>query len=378
MEFRINTVELQRVIRLLGVSAKPNSDDISEKVSIEAKDDKVKFLSTNSLTSIEVESPAKVSSPGKSIVKYGKIISFITSYVPWVDTHGAKEFLIKSTSKSVVISVDNVYKDGKVSKGLLKLTTLDNYNVPKPRAFEKDSFILNSGIFKSAISKVVYAVGHNQTQKTVLQGVFVQFDEDSIYFAGANGRLLSEYKISNPSSLKEGSFIFRHDGVMALKRALGEETQMFWDVTSDKQIKVKFDNVCFWGRKIVGHEFPTYRSIFDTFENKIVVEKGKILSSIYPLLDALDDTDNNRLSVELKDGELSFYCKSASIVCDTEIDFKGDFKIDINGRFLKDTIEPIADDIILIKFSNKSSPLIFDSGNFENQKAAIMPVGGGS
>jgi DNA polymerase III sliding clamp (beta) subunit (PCNA family) len=178
--------------------------------------------------------------------------------------------------------------------------------------------------------------------------------------------------------MKEGHFIFRHDGVMALKRALGEETQMFWDVTSDKQIKVRFDNVCFWGRKIVGHEFPVYRNIFDTFENKIVVEKKKIISSIYPMLDVLDDTDNNRLSIEIKDGELSFYCPSASITCDTDIDFKDNFKIDINGRFLKETIEPIADDIILIKFSSASSPLIFDSANFENQKAAIMPVGGGS
>jgi DNA polymerase III sliding clamp (beta) subunit (PCNA family) len=378
MEFRINTVELQRAIRLLGVSAKPNSDDISERISIEAENDKVKFLTTNTLTSIEVESPAEVLSPGESVIKYGKIVSFVTSYNPWSDTYGAKDFLIKDTKKGITISVDNIYEDGKVSKGLLKLATLDSYRTPKPRAFENDSFILNSGIFKSAISKVVYAVGHNQTQKTVLQGMFIQFDKDSIYFAGANGRLLSEYKISNPSSMKEGHFIFRHDGVMALKRALGEETQMFWDVTSDKQIKVRFDNVCFWGRKIVGHEFPVYRNIFDTFENKIVVEKKKIISSIYPMLDVLDDTDNNRLSIEIKDGELSFYCPSASITCDTDIDFKDNFKIDINGRFLKETIEPIADDIILIKFSSASSPLIFDSANFENQKAAIMPVGGGS
>jgi DNA polymerase III sliding clamp (beta) subunit (PCNA family) len=121
-----------------------------------------------------------------------------------------------------------------------------------------------------------------------------------------------------------------------------------------------------------------YRNIFDSFENKIVVEKKKILNSIYPMLDVLDDTDNNRLSIEIKDRELSFYCKSASITCDTEVDFEGEFKIDINGRFLKDTVEPIVDDIILIKFSSDSAPLIFDSGNFENQKAAIMPVGGGS
>ncbi len=379
MEFRISTFELQKAVRLLGVSARANADDFSERVIIEANEDNiVRFLSTNNLTSIEVESPAKVSSPGETTIQYGKIHSFVQSYTPWMDTYGAKEFLINSTSKGVTVSVDNVYEDGKISKGNLKLVTLNGCNTPKPKTFESDTFILNSSIFKNAVSKVVYAVGHGQTQRTVLQGVFIQFDEDSIYFAGANGTLLSEYRINNPSDHKEGSFIFRHDGVMALKRALGEETQMFWDVSSDRQVKVKFDNVCFWGRKIVGYDFPVYRNIFDTFDNKIVVEKKKILNSVYPLLGVLDDSDNHRLSIEIKDGELSFYCKTASIVCDTDVDFDGSFKIDINGSFLKETVEPIADDIILMKFSDRTKPLILDSGNFENQKAAIMPISGGN
>ncbi len=379
MEFRISTFELQKAVRLLGVSARVNTEDFSERVIIEANEDNiVKFLSTNNLTSIEVESPAEVISPGEITIQYGKIVAFVTSYVPWTDTHGAKEFLVKGTDKGMTIAVDNVYEDGKVSKGKLKLAILDGYSTPRPRVFKNDTFVLNSGIFKNAISKVVYAVGYGQTQRTVLQGVFIQFDKDSIYFAGANGTLLSEYRINNPSDHKEGSFIFRHDGVMALKRALGEETQMFWDISSEGQVKVKFDNVCFWGRKIVGHDFPVYRNIFDTFDNKIVIEKKKILNSIYPLLGVLDDSDNSRLSIEIKDRELSFYCKAASVVCDTDVDFDASFKIDINGTFLKETVEPIEDDIILMKFSNSSKPLVLDSGNFENQKAAIMPVSGGN
>ena len=41
---------------------------------------------------------------------------------------------------------------------------------------------------------------------------------------------------------------------------------------------------------------------------------------------------------------------------------------------MKETVEHIKDDKVLLKFSNETGCLVFDSSNFENQKALITHI----
>ena len=64
----------------------------------------------------------------------------------------------------------------------------------------------------------------------------------------------------------------------------------------------------------------------------------------------------------------------ANFICD-DVDFKeADFIVDVNGSFLKQTVEAIRDDKLLIKFSDDKGPVIFDSGNFQDQKGVVTPI----
>jgi DNA polymerase III sliding clamp (beta) subunit (PCNA family) len=130
----------------------------------------------------------------------------------------------------------------------------------------------------------------------------------------------------------------------------------------------------FWGRNIIGTEFPDYRSILESFTNTIILDKEILLSCLLPFADVLNSDDNYRLTFSLEDSQMSLSCDVADFNYDEKVDFSGKFVIDVNGQFMMQTIEAIKDDKISIHFSDSNGPLIFNSSNFEDQAALIAPI----
>jgi hypothetical protein len=374
MEFLIDTAELQRIAGLLSVAAKMNTDDPSGRIYINAKEDNsVLFLANNGETGISVVSTkATVKESDSVVISYGKTKSFITSFTPWNETYGAKEFCFKSTEAGMFITVVNVNEDGKKSKGRLKLDTYDVHSVRRPEPFKKADFILNSSIFKAALNKVLYAIDPHDS-RSFIRGMNVRFDNDYIYFAGTNGTKLSEYKIKNISELKKGSFIFRHDFIMGLRRALGDETQIFFEIEKGK-IKVSFDDVYFWGNLIIGENYPDYSDNLVDFTDVIRLNKDVLMNILIPSKDVFNPDDYHRITFHIDDKKLKIYNDYASFEYEGEIECPREFIIDVSGASMLDTISAIKDDVLLLKFSNDMGCLIFDSGNFEDQKALITPI----
>jgi DNA polymerase III sliding clamp (beta) subunit (PCNA family) len=185
--------------------------------------------------------------------------------------------------------------------------------------------------------------------------------------------VLSEYQIKNISDLTEGSFILKYDFIMGLKRLLGEETQLFFEI-NDKVINVKFDDIIFTGKPLVGYTYPEYQSALTGFEKSIVVNKEILMSNVSPFVDILDPDDYYRLTFSIKNGQLVFESDQARFVTEQDINSDVELIIDVNGLLMKETIEHIKDDKILLKFSNQTGCLIFDSSHLENQKALITHI----
>lgn len=375
MKFCISTSELQYIIKLLGVTAKINTVDVEGRIFIEATDKGVvNFFSNGGSTSVLYTiKDVKVEVPGEIAVLYSKVRSFITSFKPWSGESGAKEFCFDLKDSGLYIAVANTQTDGKVIKGKIKADRFPPESIQKPNQSDETTFILNSLIFKEAINKVVYAIDPQDFNKHALQGMSVQFDNDYIYFAGTNGKVLSEYTVKNNSELKTGSFILKYDFIMGLRRVLMEETQLFFEI-NDKQINVKFDNVVFTGRLLVGYVYPEYKSILDAFEKEIILSKEVLMGNILPFMDILNPDDYNRLTFSIKNKQLTFENDYGKFTSEQEIDPSIDFIIDVNGILIKETIEHIKDDKILLKFSDETGCLIFDSSNFKDQKSLITHI----
>jgi DNA polymerase III sliding clamp (beta) subunit (PCNA family) len=374
MNFSIETAEMQKIVKLLGVTAQVSTQDFRGMVLIEAsKDEGILFVSNNNSTAISVlSSKAKVITPGTVSILFNKIKSFVTAFQPWNGDYGAKEFNFIFSDDNLEMFVSNVHENGERSEGNIRLDYYDPYIVEKPAPFGEADFILNSNIFKSAVNKVSYAMNPNES-KRFIQGMNLKFDKDNICFVGTDGVMLSEYKVKNISDVESGSHILYHDFIAGLKRALGEETQIFFEI-QDRVIKAKFDNACFYGKLNIGHTYPPYEEKLKEFKNSIKISKEILMNNLMPFNDILDDEDNSRLTFSLKGGKLTIYNDDASFTCNYDIDYKKDFIIDLNGKKVIQTIDAVKDDVILIKFTDEFSHIIFDSGNFENQAGLITHI----
>lgn len=376
MEFFIDTVELQRVVKCMSVVAKTNASDITGRLLLEVSDSSVEFLINNRSTALYyISNKVKIVSTGSVSFAYDKIKTFISSIKAWDGKSGAKEILIVSDDKQTELFVTIVYENGKTSKNKLKVVNYSASLIPKPPTFGKATFVLNSTIFRHAINKVLYAINPSlDFSVAVLQGMNIKFDTDSIYFAGSDGKVLSEYQVKNVNeAFVEKDITLQHDFITGLRRLLVDDIQMMWEIT-DKTVAVKFDDVVFIGRKIVGHDYPDYKSALGRFDNSISIEREALLSSLLSFSDVFDSEDHNRIIFEIKDNYVILYNDSAKVEIDFDNAKELKFVIDINGRLLMQTLEAIKDDEILIKFSNENGVLIFDSNTFEDQKSLITPL----
>jgi DNA polymerase III sliding clamp (beta) subunit (PCNA family) len=362
-------------MKLMGVVAKANAADSSGRLLIDAQEDHVEILSNNGSTALYYDSyETKVVEPGVVSFNYSKIKSFVSSFKIWNGTAGAKSFTFKATDKATTITVDNIYENGKVSKGKLRLANFNPALINRLPKFKKADFILNSTIFRAATSKVLYAINPNMDYSlNALQGMNISFDDDQIYFVGSDSRVLSEYMVKNVSDRAEGNVTLQYDFIMGLRRLLVDDLQLFWEIDGHR-VAVKCNDMVFIGRCIIGHEYPDYKNALDAYQDRINIRKDVFMDLLLPFTDILDAEDNFRLTFAIKDKTIKVFNDQANFELDQDIAGGLDFAIDLNGRLLMQTVDAIKDDHILLKFTDENKVIIFDSCTFEDQKALITPL----
>lgn len=375
MKFSISVVELQRVVKLFSMVVRANALDSTGRVLIDAREDGVEFVANSGVTDITcfVDS-AQVEELGVTSITYNKIKSFVSSFIPWDGEAGASTFKLKKFDKTTNITVDNVYPGGRVSKAKLSLTNFNPDLMKRPKPFGTAEFSMNARIFREAASKVSYAIDPMaDSTLPALQGMSMTFNEENIIFAGTNGTVLSEYSVTNESDYVNNSFILSYDFLMGLRRMITDDKQLLWELKGSR-VAVKFDDVVFSGRLIVGHEYPEYKHTFEIFSDKVRLGKDVFMHVLMPLIDVLNPDDNFRLTFEIKDKNVKAFNDQANIDIELDIDGGRDFSIDVNGRLMKQVVEAINDESILMKFSDADGVLIFDSAHEENQKSLVSPL----
>lgn len=379
MDFKIETMEMQYVSKMLGLVAAQGTTEPSGRVLIETTDDgKVVFIANNYEKEIAVTyttDKVLINTAGSMSIPYKNIKSFVASFVPWVEDdgvgHGTKEFRLFKKDSSIFITASSKYQNGKRSTGKLKLNSFDPFDMFKPISFSAPTFVLNGGIFRTAVDKVSYSIDPNETREFI-QGMNIDFQSEDICFVGCNGLLLSTYKIKNISKLNEVNHVLKPAFVNCVRRIITDESQIFFDIDDDRVI-AKFDDVEVHGRTVVGSQYPDYASAFKTVTNSISVDKEILWNNILPIKDSLDSDDNNRLTMEIKDGNMRVYNDFADFDCG-DVSYEGEFVADVNGEFVLQTLKSIKDDKITIEFSNEDGCIVFDSANFNDQAALVTPV----
>ncbi len=373
IDFSIKAEEMQRIISILSVSAKLNAVDLTGRILITATKSKITFLNNSAATAVEVSSDTStINEVGECAILFSNLRSFVNSFYPWDGKTGVKLFKLAMSGEQLILKVTNYFADNKKSYGRLKLQTFDTYTIAHPKVFENATFVLSSSLIKTAVNTVIYAINPNEFRINI-QGLNIQFDDKYISFAGTNGYMLSQYKIENRGILKSGNFTISYNYIMGLKRLIGDNDQVLFEL-DDKEIRAKIGNVGYWGRLIVGHPYPDYNKEFEKYTDSIVISKEMFLSSLRPFIDTLNSDDNNRLRLSIAKGNLVLQNEIAKFNYGADLDYTGDFAIDVNGKFLLNTIDAISDEEVGLSFSNQSGSLIFYSNVHKDHKALITPI----
>ena len=371
MEFNIDVQELQYVVKLLALTAVRNTTDTKGRILIEAKDNKVLFLSNNGNVAIEYYSDtSEIKNEGITSIVLNNLYSFILPFQPWNGIFGSDRARIKTTKNALNIFIDYKFEDGSTSKNKLRLDLWDTA-IARPDRFGNANIILNSHTMKIAITKVLYAIDPGEVRGP-LQGMRVDFDEEHVNFVGTTGVMLSEYKIKTDTEVD--SFTSKHDFMNVLSKALpADDTQLFIEV-DDSKIRAKFGNVYIEGSQNIGHEYPKYKSALDSFTDTILLNKKAMSASLAPIQEILDQDDNCRITMHIKDKKMRIFSENTDFEYDGELDYDKEFIADLNGRLLKQTIDAIAGDDLVLRCSDEDSALIFDSAIHENQNSLLTPI----
>ncbi|HLD90909.1 MAG TPA: DNA polymerase III subunit beta [Patescibacteria group bacterium] len=374
MEFFIETQELQKIVNQLGVSAKANATDNSGRILVEvSKSEGVLFTVVGPSTSLTiVAEKVDIMEEGSVALLYSKLKSSINPFISWDGETGTKGFQFKLTGSDLIVKVKTVHIGGKASSGRIKFDTFQTYTIAKPAAFNDATFTLNSNMLKTAIGKVLYSINPAES-RIPLRGMCLTFSDNKIAFAGTDGMRLSEYITDNTTKISEGTYIISHDYIMGIRRLLSEETHIAFAI-NDGKIATKFDNITYWGKLIIGHDYPIYEKEFAKFNHTLLINKEVLMNSLRPFMGILNAEDHNRLTLDINDHKLTLYNDYANFVCAEELEVDANLSIDLNGVFIAQTIDAINDDKLLLKFSNAKGSLIIDGGTFGDQKSLVTYI----
>jgi len=376
MKFSIPVNELQGIVNLLVITAKINTVEPQGRILIEVDDNSVLFLSNNFSTGLSIHTKnVSVAETGRASVVFSKLKSFVTPFSSWDEDkkEGAKDFVFKGDERNVIVSVKNTFANGKVSNGRMKLKVFNAAGINKFSDFETPTFTLNSDAMKTAISKVLYAIDSN-CMSAPLRGMCLKFTKDKIHFAGTDGRALSEFVIDNTCNLDDKMVVIKLDFIMGLRRLLMSDAELEFEVT-EKDIKMRVGDIIFWGKIIIGNEYPEYGSIFDDYEEEVIVPKTVFLSNIMPFMDSLDQKDYFRISIKIENKKLTFFNDDGNFICDCEFEFSDELTIDLDGNLLLKTLDAIKAEDISMRFSrDPSKNVFFDSALYHDQKSLIVPL----
>jgi DNA polymerase III sliding clamp (beta) subunit (PCNA family) len=376
MDFRISTASLQQAVKNIGIVARINTTDPTGLVLISAQDNSVTFAAKNDNSISCTYTDVSVKTKGEVAVEFGKFKSFIMPIQPWNEEYGSKECHIRfEGERKLKVTTSQKHINNKTTEGRLTLPKFDPFVIRMPSPFGEVSFTLSARLFKDAINKTIYTIDPNDS-RPFLQGIYMTFDASKVNFVGTNGRLLSEFDIQDvgaAGSMTEGAVLFRYDFMMAVKRAAEKDVAIEFSVENDL-IKARFEEIYICGTNIIGREYPEYKHLFDSYKHEIVLGKDIIMDSLRSMVDILNQEDNFRLTFQIEDKKLSLLCDMAQFDYGDDIEFEGKFSIDINGKYLMQTIDAIMDDKIIIRFLDDKTVMNMDSFNFRHQRSLVTPL----
>lgn len=330
-------------------------------------------LSTNSLTisasdlettvrgTLEVESDSQ----GSIAVSAKLLIDILKTF-----SEQPLTFLVKENN---VIEISS-------TTGNYTLAYLDGEEFPRPVALPEASKVTMLGdVLATAVQKTIFAAGNDDLRPT-MSGILFQFSENGLTFVGTDAHKLVKYERLDIKANDTADFIMPKKPLNILKGILaGSETEVTIEY-NESNAKFSFDDMEFICRLIDG-KYPNYDAVIPKENpNKLILNRSQFYSSINRLsLFSNKTTHQVRLKV----------AGSSLVISAEDVDYsnKGeerftcnyqgdDLEIGFNSKFLKEMINNLDSDEILIEMSlpNRAGLITPVDGLDEGEKVLMLAM----
>ncbi len=242
---------------------------------------------------------------------------------------------------------------------------------------------------RTMIDQVVFAAATDES-RPILTGVLVQFEEDSLTMAAADGFRLSVKSITlnqNVASMLEvSSLIIPARALMELSRISADQEQPVELIVTParKQILFHLEGIDLVSQLIEG-KFPDYNQIIPTgYATRSVLDTASFLKATrVSHLFARDSANIVKLEIipsgdELMNGRITLMATSAELgdnVAEIDASIEGDpIEIAFNAKYLIDVLSVIDSPQVVLETSASSSPGVVRPIGDDQFTHVIMPM----
>ena len=367
MKFFVKSSNLKDVLlSVLNVVPAKTTLPILGNILFTAKEDKLYLSATDLEVTIKTFIPVKIEKEG-GIALPAKIVGEIIRQLP--DTE--LEISVDENNRSK-ISFD---------LGRYVIAGENESEFPEiPKVDIKYEIEINSNLFERMIRKTIFAVSSGEVRSSLI-GVYLQLLKNELRAVSTDGHRL--VKIENKSvKIDEdiGGFITSSKSLYQFLKNKTEEGNIKISV-SDNYLVFKFDNYTVYSRLIEG-TFPDYDKVIPkNNNNKLIVEKDLIESSIRRVsIFANKVTQQIKLKLTEKAVEISSedvdYGKEGVETIPAEYDGE-EMTIGYNSGYILDILEHIDTEKVILNFDTPTSAgLVFPTEQNENESILmlVMPI----
>lgn len=336
---------------------------ILSNVLLIAKDEKLTMKATDVKIAFETSIPVNVIEEGSTTVFCDKLVSIILSL-----PQGEIEMQDKD-NKMVVRSA--------LKKAKFQLKTIPDEDFPTFLETENVSFFeLPNKDFKDSIKNTIFATSDDET-RYFLNGIYIEYRDDVLYFVATDGRRLALVKKSMENKIEEFKGIIVPPKVLnIIYKRLSDEGSISIGIT-EKNVFFTFNDYKFYSILIDG-QYPNYERVipenqlrFFEIDRKEFLEGLKRVSLMVEQKSkrVLLNISENNLGISSQESEIGVAREDVSCECEGD-----EMLLGLNYVYLEEPLKTLNCEKIRVEFTEPTRAIMLKGVGEDNIFHVIMPM----
>ncbi len=332
-------------------------------VMLTARGDSCELLATDIEVGLRVAIPAEVSAEGAAVLPSRLLLDVVRS-LP------AERLTLELRAAEGDVEI----LSGAATFHLRTLRLEDFPNLPQPATEGRIS--LPTSAFVDTIAKVARSASHDET-RPVLTGILVSASGEELVMVATDSYRLSVKRTTLGSAVNSFEANVPARALQELTRiAAGAEDEQLTVGVQDGQVVFEVAGAVLSSRLIDG-QFPNYRQLLpDAVEHELRLSTAELTGVVRRI--SLLAQKNSPLRLSFTEGELTVSAQTPDVGEAREaipVPFHGEpFEIGFNAEFLRDGLESIETDELVLKLISPVRPGLIESPEGGDFIYLIMPI----